>query len=126
MLECVRESCTSRPAGNNDQCRALAFRTRARRTRDKERYVRGLAKMFEGDLKVNDLSPAYEALKKLCSKSTSRVSSIRAVDGGLISDMADQQAHWTEYFEQLYMAKPPNGQFQFVLLQTMVTDLGRG
>ena len=39
--------------------------------RDKENYVRSLAEDVEGLINANDLLPAYRALKKLCSKSTS-------------------------------------------------------
>ena len=39
--------------------------------RDKESYVRSLAENVKGYINANDLLPAYQALKKLCSKSTS-------------------------------------------------------
>lgn len=75
--------------------------------RDKNRYVRGLAEEIEGHLNVNDLHLAYRALKKLHTNSTPWVSFMQAADDGLLSDMAGEQTHWAEYFEQLYMAKPP-------------------
>ena len=121
-LECIEESRTARLAGNRDQYRALARRTRTLLRRDKERYVRDLAGEVEGNLNANDLRPAYRALKKLRSKSTPQVSAIRSADGRLVSDMAGQQARWAEYFEQLYMAEPPTGQLQLAGLQTLAAD----
>ena len=49
----------------------LSRRTRTLLRRDKERYVRGLTEDFEFYLNANYLRSAYQALKKLCSKSTS-------------------------------------------------------
>ena len=66
----------------------------------------------EGHLNANDLRPAYRALKKLRSKSTSLMSAIQAVDGCLVSDAAGQMACWAEYFKQLFMVNPPRGQLQ--------------
>ena len=56
-------------------------------------------KDVEGHLNANDLKPAYRALKKLCSKSTSQVSAIRTADGCLVSN-AD--GRWLMYFEKLF------------------------
>ena len=66
---------------------------------DKKRYVKGLAEDVECHLNANDLRPAYRALKKLRSKSTSQGSAIRTADGGLVSDADGQMARWAEYFE---------------------------
>ena len=76
--------------------------------RDKERYVRGLAEDVECHLNANVLRPAYRALKKLRSKSTSQVSAIQTADGCLVSDADGQMALWPEYFEQLFMVDPPS------------------
>ncbi len=75
---------------------------------DKERCVRGIAEEVEGHFSANDLSPAYRALKKPHSKSTSQVSSVRPADGRLVSDTDEYRAHWAEFFEQLYMADRPS------------------
>ncbi|KAG0721629.1 hypothetical protein GWK47_046104 [Chionoecetes opilio] len=102
-LENIEESSGS----NQDQHRALSPRTRTLLGRDKERYVRSLSEDVEGHLNVNDLRPAYRALKKLRSKSSSRASAIRAADGRLVSDMDGQMARWAEYFGQLFTVDPP-------------------
>ncbi|KAG0721945.1 hypothetical protein GWK47_045409 [Chionoecetes opilio] len=103
----IEESRAARLAGNQDQHRALSRRTRTLLGRDKERYVRSLAEDVEGHLNVNDLRPAYRALKKLRSKSPSRASAIRAADGLLVSDMDGQMFRWVEYFGQLFTVDPP-------------------
>ena len=48
----------------------------------------------EDHLNVNDLKSAYRVLKKLHSKSTSRVSAIRTADGCLVSDADGQMVRW--------------------------------
>lgn len=69
--------------------------------RDKERYVRCLGEEVEGHLNVTNLRSAYGVLKKFHSKSTHRVSSIRAVDGGLLwGHMAGQQARWAPSLDE--------------------------
>ena len=77
-----------------------------------ERYVRGLAEDVECHLNANDLRPAYRALKKVHSKSTSQVSAIRTADGCLVSDADKQMARWAGYFEQLFTVDPPSGQIR--------------
>ncbi|KAG0716086.1 hypothetical protein GWK47_010475 [Chionoecetes opilio] len=91
--------------------RALSGRTRTLLGRDEDRYVRSLAEDVEGHLNANDRRPAYQALKKLCSKSPSRTSAIRAADGCLVSNMDGQMARWNEFSEQLFTVDPPIGQF---------------
>ena len=110
-LDKIEESRAARLAGDLEQHRNLTRSTRASLRRDKERYVRGIAEEVEGHFRANDLSPAYRALKKLRSKSTSQVSSVYAADGRrLVSDPDEYRARWAEYFEQLYMADPPTQQ----------------
>ncbi|XP_050735881.1 uncharacterized protein LOC127008208 [Eriocheir sinensis] len=121
-LENIEESRGARLAGNRDQYRVLSCRTSALLRRDKERYVRGLAEEVEGHLNANDHQPAYRALKKLRSKSSSQMSAIRTADGCLVLDMDGQRAHWAEYFEQLYMADPPRGQLPVTGLQVADAD----
>ena len=75
-LKSIEESRAARLAGNHEKFRALPSRTRTLLRRDKERYVRGLAVDVKCHLKANDPRPAYRALKKLRSKSTSQVSVI--------------------------------------------------
>ncbi|MFV0264558.1 MAG: hypothetical protein ACK5JN_19375 [Kluyvera sp.] len=121
-LENIERSRAARLAGNRDQYRALSRRTRALLRRDKERYVRSLAEDVEGHFNDNDLRPAYRALKKLRSKSPSRVSAIRTADGCLVLDMDGQRARWAEYFEQLYRADPPSRQLPTAGLQMVDAD----
>ena len=82
----MRESRAARLAGNHEQYRALSRRTRTLLRRDKERYIWGLTEDVECYLNANDLRPAYRALKKLHSKSTSQVSAIQTADDYLVSD----------------------------------------
>ena len=121
-LENIEESRAARLAGDRARYRALSRRTRTLLRRDKERFVRGLVEEVEGHLNVNDLRPAYRALKRLSSKSTSRISAIRKADGCLVSDIDGQLARWAEYFEQLFMAEPPSGQLQAAGLQVLNAD----
>ena len=76
-----KKSHAVRLAGSRDQYRALSRTTRTLLRSDKERYVRNLADVVESHLNANDLKPAYRSLKKLRSKSTSRVSVIQTADG---------------------------------------------
>ena len=75
-LASIEESSVVRLVGSHDQYRALSRRTRTLLKRDKERYVRGLAEDVDCHLNANYPRPAYRALKKLRSKSTSQVSVI--------------------------------------------------
>ena len=122
-LESIEESRAARLAGNHDhQYRALSRRTGALLRRDKERYVRGLAEDVVCHLNANDLRPAYEALKKLRSKSTSQVSGIRTADCCLVSGADGQMVRWAEYFEHPFMVDPPSGQLHTAGLQTLDAD----
>ncbi|MEL6802745.1 MAG: reverse transcriptase domain-containing protein, partial [Bacteroidota bacterium] len=118
----IEESRAARLTGSRDQYRALSRRTRALLRRDKERYVRSLAEDVESHLNANDLRPAYRALKKLRSKPTSRVSSVRKADGCLVSDMDGQRTRWAEYFEQLYTVDPPSEQLRTDGLRAVDAD----
>ena len=79
----------------------------------------GLTEDVECHLNANDLRPAYRALKKLRSKSTSQVSAIRTADGCLVSDTDGQMVRWAEYFEQLCTVDPRSGQLWTAGLQTL-------
>ena len=107
-LDSIEKSHAARLAGSWDQYRALSCRTRTLLRRDKDRYVRSLAEDVEGHLNTNDLKPAYRALKKLRSKSTSRMSAIRTADGCLVSNVDGEMARWAEYFEQLFKVNHPS------------------
>ena len=121
-LESIEESRTARLAGNHDQYRALSCRTRTLLRREKERYVRGLAKDVECHLNADDLRPAYRALKNLCPMSTSHVSAIQTANVCLVSDADGQMARRAQYFEQLFTADPPSGQHEIAGLQTLDVD----
>ncbi|XP_045101313.1 uncharacterized protein LOC123498214 [Portunus trituberculatus] len=122
-LDSIEESRTARLGGNRDQYRVLSCKTRALLRRDKERYVRGLAEDVYCHLYANDLRPAYRALKKLRSMSTSQASVIRTAVGRLVSDADGQMARWAEYFEELFMVDPPSGQLRTAGLQMLDPDL---
>ena len=109
-LRNIEESRAARLAGDLDHYRTLARRTRALLRRDKERYVRELAENVEGCFDANNLRPAYRALKKLRSKSTTQTTTIRTADGRTVTDADEVRARWAEYFEQLYVAEPPSRQ----------------
>ncbi len=121
-LENIEESRAARLAENLDAYRSLSHRTRTLLRRDKERHVRDLTEEVKGNLNANHLGPAYRALKKLNSKSTNQLSAIRPADGCLVSDVGGQRTRWAEYFERLYMADPPTGQFQAAGLLTLDAD----
>ena len=74
-------------------------------------------------MNANDFKPAYRAMKKLHSKSTSRVSATQTTDGCLVSDADERIALWAEYFEQLFKFNPPSGWLQTTGLQVMNADL---
>ena len=94
-LESIEESLTARLAGDHDQYRALSRRTRTLLRRDKM-YVRGLVENVECHLNAIDLRPVYRSPKKLRSKSTCQVSSIRTAGGCLVSNADGQMAHWAK------------------------------
>ena len=106
-LEATDTCRTARLAGNRELHRSLVRRTRTLLRRDKEQYIRNLAEEVEGHFLVNDLRPAYRALKKLNAKPSSQVSAVRAADGQVISDPEGVQVRFAEYFEQLYQVDPP-------------------
>ena len=87
-----------------------------------KKYVRSHADDVESHLNTNDLRTAYQVLKKLRSKSTSRVSAIRTADGCFMSDADGYMARWAEYFEQLLKVNPPSGRLQTTELQVMDAD----
>ena len=122
MLNIVEESRAARLAGNLRQHRNLTRSAKALLRRDKERYVRGIAEQVEGHFRANDLSPAYRALKKLRSKSSPQVSSVRTADGRLVSDANEFRARWAEYFEQLYVADPPVRRLPLADVQPVVAN----
>ena len=121
-LRTIEESRAARLAGNLGQHRTLSRRTRALLRRDKERYVRGLAEDAEGCFNANNLRPAYRALKKLRSKSTSQMSTIRTADGRIVSAVDEVRSCWAEYFEQLYVAEPPSRQLSLAGVQMSAAD----
>ena len=82
-------------------------RTRSLLKRDKEQFIRNLAEEVEGHFLVNDLRPAYQALRKLNSKPSSQVTAVRLVGGQIVSDPVAVRERWAEYFEQLYQVDPP-------------------
>ncbi len=104
----MKESRAARLVGDLKRHRNLTRSARASLRMDKERYVRGIAEEIEGHFRANDLSPAYRALKKLRSKSSSQVNSVRTADGRLVSDTDEYRARWAKYIEQLYMADQPS------------------
>ena len=60
----MEESCAARLDGNLEWHRNLTHSARALPSRDKERYVRGVAEEVKSHFRANDLSPAYRAIKK--------------------------------------------------------------
>ena len=82
-------------------------RSRSLLRRDKEQFIRNLAEEVEGHFLVNDLRPAYQTLRKLNSKLSSQVTTVRSVSGQIISDPVAVQERWAEYLEQLYQVDPP-------------------
>ena len=121
-LNTIEESRAARLDGNLDRHRVLSRRARTALRRDKEGYVREIAEEVEGNFLVNDLQPAYRALKKLRSKPTPRSSSVRKADGQLTSGDDECRDRWAEYFEQLYTASVPIGQLDPVNVQPSVPD----
>ena len=67
--------------------------------------------------------PPERALKKLCSKCSSQVSTIRTADVCLISDTNGQMVQCAEYFEQLFIVEHPSKQLRITGLQTLDADL---
>lgn len=121
-LETIEASRAARLAGKTDLYRTLSRRTRALLRRDKERHVRELVEDVEGCLNANNLQPAFRALKKLRSKSSTRTSTIRTADGRTVSEADDVRACWAKYFEQLYVAEPPNRQLPLAGVQVAPAD----
>ncbi|XP_069981048.1 uncharacterized protein [Penaeus vannamei] len=82
-------------------------RTRSLLRKDKEQFIRSLAKEVEGHFLVNDLPPAYQALRKPNSKPSFKATAVCLVSGQIISDTVAVRICWAEYFEQLYQVDPP-------------------
>ena len=77
---------------------------------------------LEGHLNTNNFKPVYRALKKVRSKSTSRMSAIRTADGCLVSDADEQMPCWAVYFQQMFKINPPTGWLQTTGLQVLNAD----
>ena len=106
MLDILEKSRSVRLAGNRDQYMTLSRKTRTLLKRDKERYVRSLADNVEGHLNANDFRPAYRTLKKLRSKSTSRVSAILTADSCLALYADGEMSLWADYFWAVVHGQP--------------------
>ncbi|XP_069972530.1 craniofacial development protein 2-like [Penaeus vannamei] len=96
--DACREGCLT---GNRDLHRSQARRTRPLLRRDKEQFLRSLAEV-ESHFLVNDLRPAYQAIRKVNSKPSSQVIAVPSVSGQIVSDPVAVRERWAEYFEQLY------------------------
>ena len=89
---------------------------------NKERYVSLSREDVENHLNANDIDPTYRALKKLRSKSISRLSAIRTSDICFVTDSDEQMVRWCKYFQQLFKVNPPTGQLQITGLQMVDAD----
>ncbi|XP_069977663.1 uncharacterized protein [Penaeus vannamei] len=87
--------------GNRGLRRSLVCKARTLLRRDKEQFIRNLAEEV-GHFLVNDLHPAYQALRKLNSNHSSQTSAVHSMDGRIISNHVRIRERWAEYFEQLY------------------------
>ncbi|XP_069983535.1 uncharacterized protein [Penaeus vannamei] len=105
-LEATDACRAARLTGDRELHRSVR-RTRSLLVRDKEQFIRSLAEEVEGHFIVNDLCPAYQALRKLNSKPSSQTTAVRLVSGQIVSDPVAVREHWAEYFEQLYQVDPP-------------------
>ena len=114
-LESIEESRAARLAEDHDQYRALSRRTRTFLRRNKERYVRGLAEDAERHLNANDLRPAYQALKKLRSKSTCQLSALS--EQQMVAFYRTPMGRWPVELSTLN-----SGQLQTAGLQTLDAD----
>ena len=106
-LDATEASRTARLVGDRVLHRSLARRTRTLLRRDKEQNIRKLAEEVEGHFLVNDLRPAYQALRKLNAKPSPQMTAVRSADGQIVSDPDGVRARWAEYFEQLFQVEPP-------------------
>ena len=106
-LEATDACRAARLTGDRELHRSHVRRTRSLLRRDKEQFIRSLAEEVEGHFLVNDLRPAYQALRKLNSKPSSQVTAVRSVSGQIVSDPVAVRGRWAEYFEQLYQVDPP-------------------
>lgn len=80
---------------------SLVRRARTLLIRDKEQFIRNLAEEVKSHFLVNDLYPAYQALRKLNSN-PSWMSVVHLVDGRIILDHVGVCERWAEYFEHLH------------------------
>ena len=106
-LDATEASRAARLAGDRVLHRSLVDRSRTLLRRDKEQQIRKLAEEVEGHFLVNDLRPAYQALRKLNAKPSPQMSAVRSADGQIVSDPDGVRARWAEYFEQLFRVDPP-------------------
>ncbi|XP_070001346.1 uncharacterized protein [Penaeus vannamei] len=81
----VVDACrAARLTGDRNLHRSKVLRTRALLRRNKEQFIRSLEEEVEGHFLVNDLRPAYQALRNTNSKPSSEVIAVHSV-GGQIS-----------------------------------------
>ena len=90
--------------------------------RDKEQFISNLVEEVESRFLVNDLRPAYQALRKLNSKPSSQTTAVCSASGQIISDPDGVRVHWTEYFEQLYQVDPPTVNLDAGNVETPLLD----
>ena len=90
------------------EARELRRKTLRSLRADKEDYVRSICERVEHHLWSSDSGPAYRGIKALgSSKPVSRVCSVKASSGELLTDESKVKARWAEHFKQLYQADPP-------------------
>lgn len=123
-LENIQKSHVARLLRISNRHRVFSRKTTTLLSKDKKKYVRGFTENVKSCLNWNDLRLAFQTLKKLHTTFPSKVSTIRKANGQMIAVNA-YRSHWAKYFEQLNMAKPPNGQlplndffFFFTVMET--------
>lgn len=114
----------SRAARLNGTGQHRQLRKQARKSLrdDKECWIRGIAEEVEKHLFSSGSQPAYQALKRLRSKSSSHEISVKAADGSVLTDPDECRTRWAEYFQQLFAAAPPAAQLNTSTAVIQIAD----
>ena len=121
-LDIIGRSRTARLDGKTGLHVQLRRQAKSAVKKDKERWVQGIAREVESNLFTGCSRPAFQALKRLRSKSGAQEIAVKAEDGRLLTDPGECRTRWAEYFERLLASGPPIRQLMSGGLTVLVAD----
>ena len=122
-LDLLDRSRCARLNGNTELYRQLRRQAVQALKADKENHVLGICEQVENHLWSSDSKPAYRGISALRgSKPPPGCSTVKAVDGSVLTDGSEVLARWAGYFEELYQADPPAGELNIEGISPPVPD----